>query len=70
MTGWGLATALARIVAHFVPAFWQNSLAQWLHEVVIRLPHALIPLLLYLIWRKARNSNEPELLEREKNRFY
>lgn len=70
MAGWGLATALARIVAHFVPAFWQNSLAQWLHEVFIRLPHALVPLLLYIIWRKARNSKEPELLEREKNRFY
>jgi len=70
MTGWGLATAVARIWAHFIPAFWQNSLAQWLHEVVIRLPHALIPLLLYLIWRRARKTKEPELLERERRRFY
>lgn len=45
---WGLATALARTWAYFIPYFWANSLAQWLHETVMRLPHALVPLVVWV----------------------
>ncbi len=41
---WGLATAVARIWANFIPEFWENSLTQWVHETVFRLPHFLVPL--------------------------
>jgi hypothetical protein len=48
---WGLATAIARS-ATFVR--WENlsdSTAQWLHESLMRLPHATIPLVLILALR-------------------
>jgi hypothetical protein len=48
---WGLATALARS-ASFVR--WENfsdSSAQWLHESIMRLPHATVPLVLFLALR-------------------
>lgn len=56
MVLWGLITAMARLVAHFVPAFWQNSLDQWLHEVLFRLPHGLIPLFLVVVWMGTREK--------------
>lgn len=48
---WGLLTALARGAA-FIR--WENlsdSTAQWLHEVVMRLPHAAVPAVLFLALR-------------------
>ncbi|WP_298318051.1 hypothetical protein [uncultured Aquimarina sp.] len=41
---WGGITALARLVGHFHIEFLGNSFNQWTWEVLIRLPHALIPL--------------------------
>lgn len=60
-TFWGLATATARS-ATFVR--WENfsdSTTQWLHESVMRLPHATIPLVLFLALRKgsARPATTP-----------
>ena len=48
---WGLATALARSAA-FVR--WENlsdSTTQWLHESMMRVPHATVPLVLFLALR-------------------
>lgn len=44
---WGLATATARLWANFYWDLPLESLHQWTHEVVMRLPHALIPLALW-----------------------
>ena len=46
---WGFLTAIARIVAHFYVDWWQESLWQWNHEVLIRFPHFMIPLTLLII---------------------
>lgn len=43
---WGGATAFARIVWGFDSQFVAASLAQWLHETLLRLPHAALPLAL------------------------
>lgn len=43
---WGMATAIARIWGNFYLDFPLESLHQWLHEVIYRLPHALVPLAL------------------------
>jgi hypothetical protein len=45
---WGFSTSAARIWAYFYPDFWQESLFQWTHEFLLRMPHFLIPLLIYL----------------------
>ncbi|MDY8136640.1 hypothetical protein [Aquimarina sp. 2201CG5-10] len=41
---WGGLTAMARLVGHFHVEFLANSFSQWTWEMLIRLPHALIPL--------------------------
>ena len=48
---WGFLTAFARIYANFYPAFWQEALHQHLHQVVLRLPHVLVPLALIVVLR-------------------
>ncbi|MEM1322216.1 MAG: hypothetical protein AAGG75_18285 [Bacteroidota bacterium] len=45
---WGLGTTLARVWAHFYWDFVGDSLLQWLHESVMRGPHFLVPLGLYV----------------------
>jgi len=46
---WGSMTALARIVAYIdFDMFWA-SMNQWMFEVLIRVPHAGLPLLLLII---------------------
>ena len=49
---WGLLTALARPVAGMSSDlnYWGADL--FLHEVVLRAPHFLIPLYLFLVWRR------------------
>ncbi|WP_282084869.1 hypothetical protein [Aquimarina algiphila] len=41
---WGGLTAIARLTGHFHVDFLGNTFSQWTWEVIIRLPHALIPL--------------------------
>ncbi len=41
---WGGLTAIARLVGHFHIAFLWNSFSQWTWEMLIRLPHGLVPL--------------------------
>ncbi len=57
-TFWGLATAVARVWANFYWDFPMASLHQWLHEMVMRLSHGLIPLALWweLVWAKRKRS--------------
>ncbi len=45
---WGGLTALARLTGHFHADFLANTFDQWTWEVLIRLPHALIPLFIIL----------------------
>jgi hypothetical protein len=45
---WGLLTALARLVGHFYAEMPMDSLNEWLPEVLTRLGHGLVPLLLLL----------------------
>jgi heme/copper-type cytochrome/quinol oxidase subunit 2 len=53
--GWGLVTALARIISHFYRAIPLHSIEQWGHETVFRLPHALIPLIILIIISSRKN---------------
>ncbi|PSR05159.1 MAG: hypothetical protein BRD50_01690 [Bacteroidetes bacterium SW_11_45_7] len=53
--GWGLVTALARIISHFYRAIPLHSIEQWGHETVFRLPHALIPLIILIIVSSRKN---------------
>jgi len=48
---WGLLTALARPVAGMSMDLNYWGADQFLHETVLRAPHFLIPLYLYLVWR-------------------
>ncbi|WP_298546369.1 DoxX-like family protein [uncultured Aquimarina sp.] len=50
--GWGLLTAMARIVANFYWDFPLQSIHQNLHEVIYRIPHGLTPLLVILLLKK------------------
>jgi len=49
---WGTVTALARIVSNFSFDLPLDSLHQWLHETIFRLPHGGIPLLLFWFIKK------------------
>ncbi|MFK7950331.1 MAG: hypothetical protein AB8G11_22270 [Saprospiraceae bacterium] len=49
---WGFATAFARIVANFDVQIPMETLHQWLHETVYRLPHGGLPLLLWLLMQE------------------
>ena len=48
---WGTLTALARSVSGFNADFWMESLHAYVYETVIRIPHGMIPLALYLLSR-------------------
>ncbi|NQY04676.1 MAG: hypothetical protein HRT68_00355 [Flavobacteriaceae bacterium] len=49
---WGLLTALARIVANFSFDFPWQTLHQNLYHVIYRIPHGLIPIIVFLILNK------------------
>ncbi len=57
---WGFLTALARPWAgmSFDLNYWGAD--QFVHEMVLRAPHFLIPLYLYLLWRRSVPSPVPE----------
>lgn len=46
---WGGATTIARVWAYGLFLNWEQVLTQWLHESVMRIPHFMIPLFLFLI---------------------
>lgn len=51
---WGFLTAIARPVAGMSTDlnFWGAD--QYLHEAVLRAPHFMLPLFLFLVWKKSR----------------
>ncbi len=49
---WGLATTLARIWAYLEWDFLLETLGRWGFETLYRFPHFLLPLTLYLYWKK------------------
>lgn len=53
---WGLATSLARIVSSWDWTIVGDHLLQNLHECVLRFPHFLIPLVVYLMITKYNNQ--------------
>lgn len=55
---WGLLTALARPIAGMDSTLHYWGADQFVHEAVLRGPHYLIPLYLFLIWRRPRKSDE------------
>jgi hypothetical protein len=46
---WGFITAAARIWANFDAQFTADSLFQWIPEMMVRIPNALLPLTLFFI---------------------
>ncbi len=55
--GWGLLTALARPVAGMSWSLNYWGADQFLQETVLRAPHFLIPLYLFLLWQKPREAS-------------
>lgn len=53
---WGLATAFARIMAGFDMDFFWSSIHQNLYKTIYRIPHGLVPLIVYLINEKGIKS--------------
>ena len=54
-TAWGITTAVARPVAGMsVAAAWYGA-DQFLHEAVLRAPHAALPLFLFFAWRSSEH---------------
>ena len=51
---WAILTSLARWWSYQSIVGWDTLLTQWLPEVIIRLPHVLVPLVL---WRWGRSSS-------------
>jgi hypothetical protein len=47
---WGFGTAMARVWGHFHWQFWESTLHQYIFESVMRFPHFLIPLAVWLYY--------------------
>ncbi len=56
-TMWGFLTAIARPVAGMSWSLNYWGADQFLHESVLRAPHFLIPLYLFLMWRKPQTTS-------------
>lgn len=64
-TVWGFLTAIARPVAGMSWSLNDWGADQFLHEAVLRAPHFLIPLYLFLLWRNPQtisNRTDKEIL--------
>lgn len=55
---WGFLTAIARPVAGMSWSLYYWGADQYLHEAVLRAPHWIIPLYLFLLWRKPDREDE------------
>lgn len=58
LIGWGSLTALGRLSGYVQSSDWSDLLINWSYETLIRVPHGLVPLALYLFLH--RKSNDPE----------
>ncbi len=56
MTFWGGITAFARIIAHVDFELASFSSHQWILETLVRIPHALIPMMAIMIFRNKKAS--------------
>ena len=61
---WGLLTAIARPVAGMSLSLNYWGADQFIHEAVLRAPHYVIPLYLFLVWRR---SDEIETVAADSN---
>lgn len=52
---WGFITALARVSTNFSFDFISNSISQYVHEFLIRVPHFILPLIILLNRRNKIN---------------
>lgn len=59
-TAWGLVTAIARPVAGMSLSLNYWGADQYLHEAVLRVPHFLLPLFLFLLWRYSNETHPSE----------
>jgi hypothetical protein len=55
---WGFLTALARPVAGMSMSLNYWGADQYLHEAILRAPHFLVPLYLFLVWRRPDEEEE------------
>lgn len=55
---WGLATALARVINGFTYEISWSIIHQYLYAAVYRIPHGLIPLLVYFLLRGNTSKSE------------
>ena len=62
-TVWGFLTSIARPVAGMSWELNYWGADQYLHEAVLRAPHFLIPLYLFLVWRQPRPADSSDKLE-------
>ena len=53
---WGLLTSLARPMAGMDSSLHYWGADQFIHEAVLRAPHFLIPLYLFLVWRRPKKE--------------
>ena len=60
--GWGLLTALARVVYGFDVSAPLLSLHAWAFETVVRLPHGLVPALLIVLLGRVRAGTGAKIL--------
>ncbi|WP_417731642.1 hypothetical protein [Rosistilla oblonga] len=60
---WGFLTAIARPVAGMSWGLNYWGADQYLHEAVLRAPHCLIPLYLFLLWRQPPSTDNLDKLE-------
>ncbi|WP_417734831.1 hypothetical protein [Rosistilla oblonga] len=60
---WGFLTAIARPVAGMSWGLNYWGADQYLHEAVLRSPHCLIPLYLFLLWRQPPSTDNLDKLE-------
>lgn len=51
---WGFVTAISRLYVNFYPDAALQSIEQYLHEVIYRVPHFGIPLLMMILIRKEK----------------
>jgi hypothetical protein len=61
-TAWGFLTSIARPVAGMSWDLNYWGADHYVHEAVLRAPHFLIPLYLFLIWRPARPTDNSDRL--------
>ncbi|KXX72428.1 hypothetical protein [Flammeovirga sp. SJP92] len=61
MIVWGTLTSVARLTGHFHLDFLGNTLLQWLPAVILRAPHALLPLVIFLQVNDSKESKSLKL---------